>query len=289
MKLRKVAFGEILVLQLSRFQKEERIFMSEGLYIGAAGMRAQQQNVDTIANNLANANTNGFKKGRISFTEMMVQDLSRNAQQVSDHDSVFTQLRHTGIGVSVARTEKLFDLGELKKTESSMDLAILGDGFFEIAMLDGTTAYSRGGSLVVNKDGLLSLPSGLALKPNITVPDNVQSMSIARDGTVQFRIAGQTSLIDAGRLDLVRFMNPNQLVAQADGVYMATEGSGQAMSSIAGENGVGTVSQGFLEASNVKMIDEMVNLMVAQRTYEANVKLVQAADEMLGMINNLRK
>jgi flagellar basal-body rod protein FlgG len=263
--------------------------MSEGLYIGAAGMRAQQQNVDTIANNLANANTNGFKKGRISFTEMMVQDISRSAQQVSDSDSVLTQLRHTGIGVSVANAGKIFEFGELKKTESAMDLAILGDGFFEIAMHDGTTAYSRGGSLVVNKDGLLSLPSGLALKPSIAVPDNVQSIAIAGDGTVQFRVAGQASLVDAGRLDLVRFMNPNQLAAQADGVYLATEGSGQAMTSLAGENGVGTVSQGFLEASNVKMIDEMVNLMVAQRTYEANVKLVQAADEMLGMINNLRK
>lgn len=264
--------------------------MFNGLYIGAAGMRAQQQNVDTIANNLANANTNGFKKGRVSFTEMMVQDSSRTPQTAQEMEAgVLSALRHTGVGVSVAHTGKLFDIGEIKKTDSAMDIAIQGDGFIEVSMPDGTTAYSRGGSLRVNKDSQLSLQSGQALKPGINVPDNVQSILIATDGTVQFHVAGQSGNIDGGRLELVRFMNPTQLVAHSDGLYLSNESSGQPISSPAGENGMGTVTQGFLEASNVKMIDEMVNLMVAQRAYEANVKIVQAADEMLGMINSLRK
>ncbi len=264
--------------------------MFNGLFIGAAGMRAQQMNVDTIANNLANANTTGFKKGRVSFTEMMVQDSNRTQTSNADLDTVaMNSLRHAGVGVAVASAGKIFEAGELRKTESAMDVAIAGDGFFELAMSDGSTAYSRGGSLKINRDGQLALSTGQALKPGINVPDNVQAVSIARDGRVSFSVAGQSAPVDGGQLELVRFTNPNGLSSQGEGVYLANENSGMAMTSLPGENGVGTVSQGFLEASNVKMIDEMINLMVAQRAYEANVKIVQASDEMLGMINNLRK
>lgn len=264
--------------------------MFDGLFIGAAGMRAQQQNVDTIANNLANANTNGFKKARVNFTEMMVQDQRHSlSQSQASEIGIMSALRHTGVGVSVSSSGKLFDAGELKRTDSTMDVSIQGDGFFELNMADGSTGYSRGGTLRVNKDGQLALQSGQVLKPGINVPDNVQSLMIAPDGTVSFKVAGQSGSVDGGRLDLVRFMNPGQLAAQGDGVYLATDASGQAQSSLAGEGGIGTIAQGFLEASNVKMVDEMVNLMVAQRAYEASVKIVQAADEMLGMVNSLRR
>lgn len=266
--------------------------MFEGLFIGAAGMRAQQKNVDTIANNLANANTNGFKKGRVSFSEMMVQETNvamTAGNQDVDAAGVLAAVRHTSVGVSVANIGKIFESGELKKTDSVMDFAIKGDGFFEVSGPDGSTQYSRGGTLTVNKDGLLALQSGQVLKPTISIPDNVQSISIASDGTVQLRIAGQTGSVEAGRVELVKFMNPGHLQALGEGIYQASEKSGQPISSMPGENGLGTVAQGFLEASNVKMLDEMVNLMIAQRAYEANVKIVQAADEMLGMVNNLRR
>lgn len=264
--------------------------MFNGLFIGAAGMRAQQQNVDTIANNLANANTTGFKKGRVSFSEMMVQDASRSENVAGNLEALdASNLRHTAVGVAVASNGKIFEPGELKKTESAMDVAIAGDGFFELQMPDGSVAYSRGGTLRVNQDGQLALSSGHVLKPGINVPDNVKAISIAKDGRVGFSVAGQLEPVNAGQLELVRFANPNGLSSQGEGVYLANDDSGLAMASLPGENGVGTVSQGYLEASNVKMIDEMINLMVAQRAYEANVKIVQAADEMLAMINNLRK
>jgi len=263
--------------------------MSDSLYIGAAGMRAQQQNVDTIANNLANANTNNFKKSRIHFSEMLVPDIGRSSLNSLETDSLISSSINSGVGVSIASIRKIFEAGELKKTESPMDIAIQGDGFIEVEMRDGSTAYSRGGSLIVNNDGLLALPSGLPLKANISVPEDVKRISISAQGEVRLFSEGQVDSVDVGQIELVRFMNPSQLTAQPDGLYLSSDGSGQPVTSLPGENGVGSLAQGFVEASNVKMVDEMVNLMIAQRAYEANVKLVQAADEMLGLVNNLRK
>jgi len=271
--------------------------MSNALYIGATGMQAQQMNVDTIANNLANANTAGYKKSRIGFTEMMVQDLSRISAlnplislSGSDAESnAIAALTRTGAGVRVSSSGKVFDTGEFKKTDSALDIAIQGEGFLEVMLPDGTSAYSRGGTLKVTKDNQLALASGQVLKPAIIVPHNLQSMTISSDGVVRFRITGQNADIEAGKLELVNFTSPGQLNAMGDNLYKVTDGSGEALSSFNSEMGVGTISQGYLEGSNVKMVEEMVNLMIAQRTYEANVKLVQAADEMQGMINNLRK
>jgi flagellar basal-body rod protein FlgG len=184
---------------------------------------------------------------------------------------------------------KVFDNGELKKTESPLDVAIRGDGFLEVTMPDGSSAYTRGGSLKVNKDGLLATQAGYPLRPAIAVPDNAQSVVIGADGRVLVRLANQTAPIEAGQLELVRFANAGALAAQGDNLYRASESSGEAIAARAGEEGAGTLAQGFLEGSNVKMVDEMVNLMLAQRAYEASVKVVQAADEMLGLVNNLRK
>jgi flagellar basal-body rod protein FlgG len=191
--------------------------------------------------------------------------------------------------VGVAGISKLFDAGDLKKTDAPMDLAIQGDGFLEVTMPDGSRAFTRGGSLKLNKDGLLATQAGYAFKPGVAIPDNVQALTINSDGRVQVQLPNQSALVDVGQLELVRFASPGLLAVQGDNLYSATESSGEPLVGHAGEEGVGTLSQGFLEGSNVKMVDEMVNLMLAQRAYEASVKVVQASDEMLGLVNNLRK
>lgn len=264
--------------------------MFDALYIGATGMQAQQLNVDTIANNLANVNTTGFKKARVSFSDLVVRDATRVTSSQTDNDAgLMAPITRLGAGVGIASLSKLFDMGDLKKTDSAYDVTIQGDGFLEVVMPDGGRAYSRGGTLKVNKDGQLATQAGYALKPGINIPDNIQSLVIQADGHVQARIGSQTTPVDIGQMELVRFTSPQGLLALGDNIYRASDASGEAITAKAGEDGVGSLAQGYLEGSNVKMVDEMVNLMIAQRTYEANVKVVQASDEMLGMVNGLRR
>ena len=262
--------------------------MFEALAIGATGMQAQQLSVETIANNLANVNTVGFKKGRVGFSDLMLQENARMSPAGAD-DMRTSAVQRSAAGVGITSVNRIFDSGELKKTDVPLDLAIRGDGFLEVTLADGTSAYTRGGSLKINKDGLLATQAGLPLCPAITLPDTAESITIGADGGVLVRTAGRSAAIEAGHLELVRFANPAQLAAQGDNLYRATEASGEARAVHPGEEGAGMFAQGFVEASNVKMVDEMVNLMLAQRAYEASVKVVQAADEMLGMVNNLRK
>ena len=266
--------------------------MFDALYIGATGMQAQQLNVDTIANNLANVNTTGFKKGRVTFADLMM----RSAAQLTPANGgaevglfEFGAVNRLGTGVGVAGMSKLFDMGALKKTESTFDVAIEGDGFIELMMPDGSKGYARGGTLKVNNDGQLATQAGYPLKPGMSIPENTQSLIINADGRVQIRVTNQSTPVDIGQIELVRFSSPQGLLAQGDNLYRSTEASGEAIAGKPGEEGMGKLAQGFLEGSNVKMVDEMVNLMVAQRAYEASVKVVQASDEMLGMINALRR
>jgi flagellar basal-body rod protein FlgG len=265
--------------------------MFDALYIGATGMQAQQLNVETIANNLANANTAAFKKGRVGFSDLMIGAINHATQLSPDElrSGVLAAAQSMGGGVAVSGMSKVFDAGDLKKTDAPLDVAIRGEGFFEVTLPDGSSAYTRGGTLKVNKDGLLANQAGFALRPAIAIPDNAQAIVICADGRVLDTLPNQGTPVDAGQLDLVRFASPEQLSALGDNLYRATEASGEAIAARAGEDGAGTLAQGFLEGSNVKMVDEMVNLMLAQRAYEASVKVVQAADEMLGLINNLRK
>ncbi|MBN8758314.1 MULTISPECIES: flagellar basal-body rod protein FlgG [Variovorax] len=262
--------------------------MFDALYISATGMQAQQLNVDTIANNLANVNTTGFKKSKVGFTDLMVQEAAR-LMPGSEEAGVLGPQRRLGAGVGIATMSKLFDMGDLKKTESAFDLAIQGEGFLEVTMPDGSSAYTRGGTFRVNRDGLLATSGGFPLKPNLAIPDNAKDLKIDGDGRVHVQVAGQATPIELGQLEMVRFTSPAGLKAQGDNLYRASTESGEAISAKASEDGMGTIAQGFLEGSNVKLTDEMVNLMVAQRVYEANVKVMQASDEMLGMINALRK
>lgn len=265
--------------------------MFDALSIGATGMQAQQLNVDTIANNLANVNTPGFKKGRVGFADLMVRE-AVNAAAASAEDvraGLLATAPNVGAGVAVSGLGKVFDMGDLKKTDSPLDIAIQGDGFLEVLLSDGTSAFTRGGSLKVNNDGQLVTASGNLLKPTISIPDNAQDLVIGRDGRIQAHVQGQANPVDLGQLQIVRFNNPGALTALGDNLYAASAASGEATSTVPGQDGAGTLSQGSLEGSNVKMVDEMVNLMLAQRAYEASVKVVQAADEMMGMVNNLRK
>lgn len=264
--------------------------MLDALQIAATGMQAQQLHVDTIANNLANVNTNGFKKGRIAFYDLVSRVADRTlADAANAADRPLDPARRLGLGVGVAMVSKQFDGGDVRKTDSAFDLAISGDGFLEVTLADGSRAFSRGGTLKVNADGLLALQAGQPLAGAITVPDNAVALTIATDGRVHATIPGSVRPAELGQIDLVRFMAPGGLIALGEGLYKSTEGSGEPISGRAGEDPIGTLRQGFVEGSNVKLVDEMVNLMVAQRAYEANVKVAQAADEMLGMVNGLRK
>lgn len=264
--------------------------MFDALYIGATGMQAQQLNVDTIANNLANVNTTGFKRARVSFTDLVARDSTRvTAGSAGDESGVFGHGLSLGAGVGIANLSKLFDMGDLKKTDAPFDVTVRGDGFMEVVLPDGSSAFTRGGTLKVNKDGLLATLSGLALKPGISIPEDAQELLVHADGRVQVRTSVGGTPLDVGRMELVRFASPQGLIAQGDNLYRSGADSGDPISARAGEDGVGTLAQGYLEGSNVKMVEEMVNLMVAQRTYEANVKIVQAADEILGLVNGLRR
>ncbi len=262
--------------------------MFDALYISATGMQAQQTNVDAIANNLANVNTTGFKRSKVGFTDLVVQESLRSSALRGD-DGLLGRSATVSAGVGVVGISKIFDMGDLKKTESALDLAIQGDGFMEVQMPDGTSAYTRGGTLKVNKDGALATASGYPLKANLIVPDNATNLSIQADGRVLVQVPGQADAVELGRIDLVRFSSPIGLLAQGDSLYRSSQASGEAILSRAAEDGMGTFAQGFLEGSNVKLNEEMVNLMVAQRVYEANAKVIQASDEMLGMINGLRR
>lgn len=259
--------------------------MFDALYIGATGMHAQQTQVDAIANNLANVNTPGFKKTRVSFSDLVVGGLA-GAQHAAEETGAPTA---AGVGVRIGSTGKVFAGGELKKTDAPLDVAIAGDGFLELSMPDGSRAFARGGTLKVNADGLLASQAGTPLKPGISIPDNAEALLISATGRVQVRMPGQAAPLELGQLEVVRFANASGLLAEGANVYRATEASGEPLGGRAGEDGTGSLAQGFLETSNVMLLEEMVDLMVAQRAYEASVKVVQASDEMLGMINALRK
>jgi len=264
--------------------------MLDAMNIAATGMRTQQLNVDTIANNLANVNTTGFKRSRVNFVDLVTHgaDIVAGTQAGAVLPGLDSSDR-SGAGVAVTNVDRVFEGSTVQKTGGTYDLAIAGDGFFEVALADGGKAYSRGGSFKVNTEGLLATATGQVLQPEISIPANAQSVSIAADGKVSVITAVSSTPVEAGRLDMVRFANAGTLTALGNNLFSASEASGEPIAGHGGEDGMGSVQQGYLEGSNVKMVDEMVNLMVAQRAYEASVKVVQAADDMMGMVNNLRK
>jgi flagellar basal-body rod protein FlgG len=264
--------------------------MLDSMYIGATGMHAQQMNVDAVANNLANVNTVGYKRARVSFVDMIARDTTlRSTGSTVPSLTGLDEIQRAGMGVGVTGIAKVFDLGDIKKTDSMYDVAISGEGFFEVTLPDGTSAFTRGGSLKVGTDGLLATQAGHPFKPAIVIPETAQSLTIEQTGRVLVRMPDQSDFVELGQLDMVRFTNASGLEARGDNEYRATAASGEPIAGRAGSDSLGTVRQGYLEGSNVKLVDEMVNLMMAQRAYEASAKVVQASDEMLGMVNGLRR
>lgn len=255
--------------------------MSDALHIAATGMQAQQLQLEAIASNMANVSTPAYKKTRVSFADLVVRDTAATAASQAP--------ARAGAGVSAAAITRVFDAGEIRKTESPFDVAIQGEGFLEVMLADGARGFTRGGTLKVNADGQLATVAGHPLKPGVHVPSGAQDLVILADGRVQVRMTGQSTPMEIGQLELVRLANPHALRVQGDGIYRHTEAAGDGMGARPGEEGVGTLAQGFLEGSNVKLVDEMVSLMIAQRSYEASVKVVQAADEMMGLVNGLRR
>ena len=259
--------------------------MLEAFHISASSMEAHQVHVDTIANNLANSNTTGFKKSKVEFEDLMYREMNamRGLRINPDIDNPM------GSGTAAASIEKIFSQGELKGTGRDLDLAIQGKGFFELLLPDGELAYSRTGYLLIDQDGLLVNADGHRLSPAIEIPEDAQQVLVTGDGRVLAQIPDKDDPVEVGRLELAAFINPNGLTPAGDNLYRPSERSGDAYYGEPGEEQFGLIEQGFLEGSNVSLIEELTGLMLAQRGYEMNAKVIQAADNMLGIVNDLRR
>jgi flagellar basal-body rod protein FlgG len=260
--------------------------MIRGLMAAASGMQAQQMNVDTIANNLANVNTSGFKRSNVMFQDMLY-DTVRSPGGVQGNGSTVPSGVQMGLGTRLVSISKVFSPGKLQVTNREMDVAIEGTGFFRINQPDGTQAYTRDGAFSRNTEGQLVNSDGYQLDGGITISENATTISIAPNGTVSETVNGTTS--EKGNIQLYRFINPSGLQSQGRNLYTPTGASGEPIEGQPGNDGFGSLQQGILETSNVEVVEEMVNLIVAQRAYEVNTKAVQASDEMLQATNNLKR
>ncbi|NKB98045.1 MAG: flagellar basal-body rod protein FlgG [Pseudomonadales bacterium] len=252
--------------------------MNSTLWVSKTGLAAQDTALRTISNNLANVGTVGFKKDRAVFEDLVYQ-INQQPGAQSSQDSTLPSGVQLGTGVRVAATQKQFSIGSLQTTERALDLAIEGNGFFQISMPDGSVAYSRTGSFSVNQDGDLVTSQGYALEPAINIPQGSSGLTIARDGTVSATSNGTQTQI--GNLQLADFVNPTGLEAVGSNLYRETVASGAPLQSTPGLNGTGEVVQGVLESSNVSVVEEMVNMVATQRAYEMNARVVSTADQML--------
>jgi len=262
--------------------------MIRGLYTAAAGMTAQQKNIDVISNNIANVNTDGFKQDRAEFQDLMYQSLNYTAGATSETTNNPTGI-DTGLGVRVSGIQKNFIQGNLKETGNTYDLAIQGNGFFQITTPQGDIAYTRNGAFKLDNDGAMVDGSGYKLEPEIVIPSELIKISIAQDGTVTGQDAATGDIQNLGQIDLINFINPAGLAPQGDSLYLATEISGDPIQTDPGIDGMGTIRQGMTEGSNVQLVTEMVNLITAQRGYEANSKSINTTDSMLQTVNALKR
>ncbi|HEY8321235.1 MAG TPA: flagellar basal-body rod protein FlgG [Candidatus Baltobacteraceae bacterium] len=254
--------------------------MMRALYTAASGMIAQQYNMDTISNNIANVNTTGFRKNVARFQDLVYQELRAPGSPVGA--SVVPTGQDVGLGVKVGSSEKLFTQGSLQETDNPLDMAIQGDGFFQVTMPDGTTSYTRDGSFKRDANGSMVTSDGYFVQPQITIPQNATSVQVGPDGTVTAVIPGTAQPQQLGQIQLARFVNPAGLSPiGGQNLYTATAASGAPIVSQPGLNGAGSLQGGYLENSNVQIVNEIVNMIVAQRAYEANSKAISASDEML--------
>jgi flagellar basal-body rod protein FlgG len=258
--------------------------MNQSLWISKTGLDAQQTKMSTIANNLANVGTTGFKRGRAIFEDLLYQNVRQVGAQ-SSQDTVLPSGLQVGTGTRVVATERLFTQGNLTKTDNALDIAIQGRGFFEILMPDGTQAYTRDGSFHINDQGLVVTSAGYQLQPPITVPADAMSITVAGDGTVSVQQPGTPAATQIGTVQLNDFINPAGLQARGENLFMESGASGAPQPGNPGLNGLGTLAQGYVESSNVNVVEELVNMIETQRAYEMNSKAITTADQMLQYVS----
>jgi flagellar basal-body rod protein FlgG len=262
--------------------------MIRALYTSSTGMDAQQLNLDTVANNLANVNTPGFKRTRVDFQDLLYQTLRAAGASVASGATIPTGIQ-VGLGARPVATQRIFSQGDFQQTENPLDLVIEGDGFFQVLRPDGSTAYTRSGAFKKDGSGRVVTSDGFVLQPGLVIPPDTTTLTIGTDGTVSVNVAGQTTSQQVGQIQLARFVNPAGLQAVGRNLFVPTGASGDATVTTPGTQGVGTLAQGFLEMANVRVVEEMVNMITSQRAYEANSKAIQTADEMLQISNNIRR
>jgi flagellar basal-body rod protein FlgG len=260
--------------------------MINSLWIAKTGMEAQQMQLDVISNNLANVSTNGFKKGHVVFEDLMYQNLRQVGSNTSEQSTLPTGLQ-IGLGVRPVATSRTFSQGSLQQSNNNLDVAIQGNGFFEVTMPDGTTGYTRDGAFQLDSQGRLVNSTGLLVQGGITVPANATNLSIAANGTVTASVPGTTSPQTIGTITMASFINPAGLEPKGQNIYQETSASGQPNAGTAGTNGLGTILQGYVETSNVNVVQELVSMIQTQRAYEMNSKAIQTSDQMLQKLGQL--
>jgi len=260
--------------------------MIRSLWIAKTGLDAQQTQMDVISNNLANVSTTGFKRSRAVFEELMYQTVRQPGAMSSDQ-TVLPSGMQIGTGVRPVATERIHTQGNPTQTGNAKDVAIIGNGFFQVTMPDGTTSYTRDGSFQVDQNGQLVTSSGFVINPAITLPANYTSVNIARDGTVTVMQPGSTNAATVGQIQLATFPNPAGLESMGENLYVQTDASGAPNTTVPGLNGAGTLQNNYVEASNVNVVEELVSMIQTQRAYEINSKAVQTSDQMLQRLTQM--
>lgn len=260
--------------------------MIRSLWISKTGLDAQQTQMDVIANNLANVSTTGFKRSRAVFEDLLYQTIRQPGAQSSQQTQLPSGLQ-LGTGVRPVATERIFTQGNLQQTGNDKDVAIQGQGFFQVLLPDGTTAYTRDGSFQIDSQGQLVTASGFPVQPAINIPNNAQSLTIGRDGTISITQPGSAATTQIGALQLATFINPAGLQGKGENLYVETAASGAANTNTPGTNGSGLLSQGYIETSNVSVVEELVNMIQTQRAYEINSKAITTSDQMLQKLTQM--
>jgi flagellar basal-body rod protein FlgG len=262
--------------------------MNRALRTAATGMAAQQLNVDIIAHNLANVNTTGFKKSRPEFQDLMYQVIKASGTSQNSGTQAPSEVQ-IGNGAVPVATVKNFAQGDIQPTNNLLDVAVQGEGFFQVRRADGTLGYTRDGAFKVSGEGLLVTAQGYTLEPGISIPQETTMVSISREGIVEAMVPGDSEPVKLGQIELARFINPSGLRPIGDNILIETPAAGVPMLGTSAMQGFGEIEQGYLESSNVDVVEEMVNMIVAQRAYEINSKTIKTVEEMLGMANNLKR
>jgi len=262
--------------------------MIRALWTASTGLHAQQLNIDVVANNLANVNTTGFKRGRGDFQDLLYQTLRMPGTASSGNTEVPTGVQ-VGHGARVVAVQKIFLQGDFTQTLNELDMTIEGKGFFQITKPDGETAYTRAGAFKLDSDGRIVTSDGYPLEPEITIPEDTVNITVGPDGTVSVLQADGTEVTEVGNIEVAMFPNEGGLLNIGRNLYMDSDASGDATTGTPGEDGYGTIAQGFLEMSNVNVAEEMVNMIVSQRAYEMNSKVIQTSDDMLRTAANLKR